>query len=379
MCFIFCFAGSYLIFESLFHDRQTVTEKTLFSSVGNAEDAEATLSREKVNLSARKLPSVRKDPETHAGNDRNKNKAETAQSKEFGSAFGLQLEQINTSTNTNSHQIQKSVNTFSHSPKYSPIGPRRDIKVGSKESDIGKPSISEDDSMSISDSVSTINTTLFEPIEQKEQEGNRDQHKCYLRPPPGLAPPPGFTNNDKLQVQTDQQLTTESSSNPNMPLVYNPILSNLLLDQSEVDSPGNEIIALKEDPDIAGGDEVLLGVGEHFDVMNFFSFLDEGVHAESDAPNLPGENGNYTSVRYDSNNKSLHSNPWGGTQTPRGLAYGIEVETGSDKDVNRDDEGIQLLTPTMILGQDLNAGKYDEKDEGEKEDVIFDFSRLLDD
>lgn len=350
----------------------------MISSVGNAADIEAAPSCEKDNIPERQVLSPTKDSEIRVENCHNKERGEITQSKEFDSTLRLGLEQINTSTNTNSYPIQKSMNTFSQSPKYSPIGPRRDIKVGNKESDFGKTSTSEDDSISISDSVSTINTTIFEPIEQKEQEGNQDQDNYSLRPPPGIRPPPGFTNNDKLQVQTDQQFATESSSNPNMPLLYNPILSNLLLDQSEVDSPGNEIIALKEDPDNVG-DEVHLGVGEHFDVMNFFSFLDEGVHTENEAPNLPTEDDNYVSVRYDSNNKSVNSNPWGGTQTPRGLAYGIEVETGSNKDVDRDNEGIQLLTPSMILGQDLNAGENDEKDEGKKEDVIFDFSRLLDD
>ncbi len=295
----------------------------------------------------------------------------------------VNVDPINTliSTTVNSSATEESKHSLSNTSKCSPIGPHRENKSCAREVDNGKnPVVSEDDSMSIADSTSTA--SKFEQIEQTEKQGTHEFGKPPLRPPPGLAPPPGFTNSDKLQISTaDQEFTTQPASNSSTVLAYNPILSNLLYDQEDVESPDDELLVAKEDQrGVDNDDKVLLGLGEDFDVMNFFSFLDEGVQKERRNSNGSIEDGNYSSMLYETKNKTVQANPWSGTQRPRALAYGIEVEVGNGREADRGQNDIQLLTPSMILGQDLNVGENeDDKNEVDREDLIFNFSRLLED
>lgn len=281
--------------------------------------------------------------------------------------------------------------------KYSPIGSRRD-KPKYVSSDANASNGSQEDDISI-DSVSASS-------EESKQDSN------MLRPPPGLAPPPGFASSDMLHLPlSEDRLSPDKLIPPipevsDLPLSYDGgLLSNLLVNQDEVQLSSNNIqddaryshfdhdentilpVLAQETPtfmqktdgeedthllrwgqeeayDRSDGsdDMLLLGLGQDFNVMDFLSFLDEGVQEEAaqTEDESIGENDLYNSNMHGSNHPKILLNPWGGSGKPRALAYGIEVEPENNKDGLNGDGDLQLLTPSMILGQNLLSTEKEE-------------------
>jgi hypothetical protein len=271
-------------------------------------------------------------------------------------------------------------------PKYSPIGPRRDRSVGKITP---KPNtIQEDDSFSVSaESISSASQfseveSVSQPLQDKQIIAGRD----LFRPPPGLAPPPGFASTDKLQIPTpdhtlipSKQLSSTSEV-PDLPLPPNSLLSTLLGNQEDFNLSDNDI-NLQERQDEAARytdteDDKPLGSGPEFNVMNFLSFLDEGVHTHDEGSNARIEDETHSSMLYGTSITTVQSNPWGGSGKPRALAYGIEVEAGNNKEGINGNDGIQLLTPSIILGQNNDSLDRMEEDET-NEDRIFNFANLF--
>jgi len=243
-----------------------------------------------------------------------------------------------------------------------------------------------------------------------------------------LAPPPGFASTDKLQIPgPDKIIPTNQFNAPpeetELSLPQNSLLSSLLGNQQGfTDTEGNLSVmsdhveksqaVIEDDKPLSGlnhqadvdddlplyglshqadvdddlplygfhhhadldDDKPLLGVGQDFNVMNFLSFLDEGVHAE-ESSNIPTEEENNSTFLYGSSNTPVQANPWGGTRESRALAYGIEVEAGNNKEGINGNNGMQLLTPSIILGQ--NSSSNDREKDEVVEDGIFDFANLL--
>ncbi len=281
--------------------------------------------------------------------------------------------------------------------KYSPIGPRRD-KPKQMSSVTDASDGSQEDDISI-DSVSTSS--------EESKQNN------MLRPPPGLAPPPGFASSDMLHLPLSEDRLSPDKLIPSipevsdLPLSYDGgLLSNLLVHQDEVQLSSNTIqedtryshfdhdektilpVLPQETPtfmQMTDGEEdnhllrwgqeeahersdgsddmLLLGLGQDFNVMNFLSFLDEGVQEEAAQTEEESavENDLYNSNIHGSNQPKIQLNPWGGgSGKPRALAYGIEVEPENNKDGLNGDGDLQLLTPSMILGQNLLPTDKDE-------------------
>lgn len=281
--------------------------------------------------------------------------------------------------------------------KFSPIGPRRnkpDSVINGNDTSDGTQ---EDGFSCPDDSASSMNKLL-------QRENN------MLRPPPGLSPPPGFTSSDNLQVSLpDQRLTPSDilaapSHVSELCLLEEKhrLLSNLLVrdddptpsedknadfayQQSDVDGEeiplvfGNEDVGYKRTND-NDDNSLLLGLGQDLNIMNFLSFLDEGVqHDESsreegEAATLL-ENDLYRSNIYGTHpNAAVQPNPWSDAVIPRALAYGIEVEAENGKGHLNDDSRINnnMFTTSMVINQN------DKVDiDGENDGTLLNLADLL--
>jgi hypothetical protein len=302
-------------------------------------------------------------------------------------------------------------------PKYSPIGSRRERSGSTKKSMKDAISvIQEEDALSVS--VGSVSSTSQFSI----KEGN------LFRPPPGLAPPPGFANTDMLQIPKQSSklhLNTQVSS-AEVATIPTPqdktLLSNFVVgDEFSLTEKNTGHNVIQEDAayiNNSNENETLLsGLNQDFNVMNFLSFLDEGVDAEGDnsqsleeedvyTPMLnvstksvvqaklsfldegaDAEGGTsqtrqeddvYTPMLYNVPTKSVvQANPWSESSKPRALAYGIEVEQEGSKDES--DNGFELLPKSMIFGSSHEATDDlgVEKDLGE--DNLLNIAGLLDD
>ncbi len=339
----------------------------------------------------------------------------------------------------------------SQTPKYSPIGPRQN-KSSNRTGNNAPATVQEDDSFSVSGG-SLSSTSQFSHVESVNHIAKDKQTQSnFFRPPPGLAPPPGFASTDKLPIPSPENIIptnnfTTSQDDSEMSLSHNSLLSSLLSSQQDFTDRESNLGTLRADSveniqSELDGDKPLLGLGqdlnvennqhdaddekpllglgqdfnvdksqpelddevpllglgqdfgventqpdvddekpllglgqEDFNVMNFLSFLDDGIHADDsihadENTNVPIEEENNRSLLYGSNNTSVQANPWERSGKSRALAYGIDVEAG-----NNGDNGIQLLTPSIILGQ--NSSSTDQEREEVDEDDIFDFANLL--
>jgi hypothetical protein len=222
-----------------------------------------------------------------------------------------------------------------------------------------------------------------------------------IRPPPGLSPPPGFFSESSTSLQESENSRKPSStlfdtssqtastidqvgdvksscsgnetieisgmeyyarpsSTPSergadndldFALPNNDLLMSLLGDDQEPNIITGDCLFYKEEPKLSNESEQqvsspLLGLGQDINVMDFLSFLDDGEKSDN---TLSGDD-NISSLRYDYGGapSSLQSNPWReSSQTPRALAYGIEVE---QEKLGYATSEIPLLTPAFVLG-----------------------------
>jgi len=274
--------------------------------------------------------------------------------------------------------------------KYSPIGSRRDKDAPVPGFASKSNETHEEDSLSC------------ESHSSSSQLSHQQQHLVtkHARDNERIRPPPGFSNIDKLKVSTIAENSTsseslqESGGLSDLTMSQNALFSTLLGSNIEEHTSTDIPTKLSENILNEGPDEKnqmndqdehrFASFGQDLNVMNFFSFLDEGVHAdrandESKTTRVE-ENCNYNSIPlFGATNSSVQANPWSDTGKPRALAYGIEVEQESNKDVGDIHNRVQLLTPSMILGQN-NESLDLNKDEEEQGKEVFDYSvfaRLL--
>jgi len=208
-----------------------------------------------------------------------------------------------------------------------------------------------------------------------------ESHNLPIRPPPGLSPPPGFSSPATPKRKSNKNATDslEKSSDMSSPSIVSPHIKDSNLFEAvllnSTSKLGEELKYTNEsllsppkqiDPFLIGRgsgvkgsevekipkpieDEPLLGLGNDFDVMGFLNFLeDKAVDDENmeqdkidDALGLMplSTNNTLSSLNYNTmpsstHSSSIRSNPWGGEQqTPRALAYGIEVEGEAENDL----------------------------------------------
>lgn len=247
--------------------------------------------------------------------------------------------------------------------------------------------------------------------EDEESQRTKQVLQKAIRPPPGLAPPPGFMP-DALNVNEGQvneislldQLVLHPAGKsdllgdilPGMAMSGNSMLPALLSDsQDQIED--DDLLGIVDH----GNGESNIGEKPVFDVMKYLNFLDNPVQGEtiefeggiSEAvSNLSGEANNTTStLNYSSVPTGVPANPWGGARRPRALAYGIEVENNTNSEINEkgnraqeisDNREIPLLTPAIILGQARSSTDRDSIDliGKKKDDYLPDasfFSDLL--
>ena len=235
-----------------------------------------------------------------------------------------------------------------------------------------------------------------------------------IRPPPGLSPPPGFfpesnessqssENNRKspsrlfnVSSQTasniDQVSDIKSSPSKNerndisemesapvsaptergadndiaSALRSNDIRMSLLGDDQEPNVITGECLFNQEERRHSIENEQvtspLLGLGQNINLMDFLSFLDGGENTENTHPS----DDNVSSLRYDYGGgpSSLQSNPWReSSQTPRALAYGIEVE---QEKLDYTTSEIPLLTPDFLLNNNETPTQHGVEDKADE-------------
>lgn len=213
-----------------------------------------------------------------------------------------------------------------------------------------------------------------------------------IRPPPGLAPPPGFglqapvdTSNTSSPVKREDHPQSIDENDALRQSLENFTKANTVMDAALL-NPDSGTFDGVDDQDEA---KPMLGIGQDLNVMNFLNFLDEsfdqgadddGADDEGESPALTEDN-NYAPLSLNLGGLaglSVSKNPWADSHTPRAYAYGFEVEQiGKGGLDNEDQSGADLLTPSMILGQNGTDP------EGEKDEDSFDadtfFSSLLND
>lgn len=207
----------------------------------------------------------------------------------------------------------------------------------------------------------------------------KTQEKYSVRPPPGLAPPPGFGDTSfsspkkDIIVENTQQMetTTLKSSGSGVDLLAQVLDSNSSLTLS----PLNEKRQM-EDSDIDLS-KLLPGIGDQENnVLNYLNFLED---PKEESLGEEQRNGNFGALRLYGGLSSVSNNPWSDSNpTPRAFAYGFDVRSeGDENDVDRGYAEVNpnLLTPSAILGN------IDSDDEQEDAADTFDadafFSDLL--
>ncbi len=215
--------------------------------------------------------------------------------------------------------------------------------------------------------------------------------KSHFRPPPGLAPPPGFASEDFTSTSSDYQ----GQDLPALPFVdaSNNSLFNNNSDNGKGHNDGTSLLAKLLDENNALSlqpleEEVpvenpLIEVGQDMNVMNFLTFLDESMDKsngedEGNYEHQVQEDNNYEALPlYGGLSAGVGNNPWSDARTPRAFTYGFEVEQGSDgESIDGDVVDTSLLTPGLILGH--NGGDSDtERENGGAFDADAFFSDLL--
>lgn len=216
--------------------------------------------------------------------------------------------------------------------------------------------------------------------------------KQVIRPPPGLAPPPGFGG---AAVCSQAPLSLDS------PIQYNREENRIGVNESDVEllanvlngenalslSParGSEVHLIAEREEIRT-EHLMPGIVQDSNVMNFLTFLDESIddgddHSETDEGDIRpiiGEETNYEPLPLYG---GLSNNPWSdSTRTPRAFAYGFGVEQGGRNDTNEIESKVMdptLLTPALIFGHAPRESDDDQVKAADSFDADAFFSDLL--
>lgn len=226
--------------------------------------------------------------------------------------------------------------------------------------------------------------------------------RAPIRPPPGLAPPPGFENKDSKDtlgesLSLDSQpleIPDVSLPNGNSNEADSSLLANVLDKKNALSlSPMPEDMK-KREASIGSPikkREASIGSPNHdLNVMNFLNFLDEipvedgqAQHPEDDdrvqAPATTDEP-TYEPLPLYRSLGVVNNNPWSEqSQTPRALSYGFGVENQGEGAEESNDAFVDqfLLTPAFILGNTTNSERDEDAGESGKFDADAFFSDLL--
>jgi len=204
-----------------------------------------------------------------------------------------------------------------------------------------------------------------------------------LRPPPGLAPPPGFEGSavppsTKPALPLSESPAQSQSVLPGVIQPSSPHIAGVIPEGAGLSSESIKIMGAATPTNISIGGSPLLAPGgstpelnlpqteDGFDIMDFLDgILNEGVATPVTEP--PAGNQESADVASPSLLLVPSSNPWADTATeePRSRAtnYGINFEDG---DTNERETAlsvdIPMLTPETILGQPTAASMSDELD-----------------
>jgi hypothetical protein len=226
-----------------------------------------------------------------------------------------------------------------------------------------------------------------EPLKGLSASSPMKSH-TILRPPPGLAPPPGFESpasspfrpqrllasslSDEVLVPTSN-MTTDSAPNRDIPTQgsqivpdssgltrLDPILTSDAPDASLRNYPENAGIGDNVPPQ---ADHIPYDEGERtadFDVMDFL----DGILGESERDEVINR---FSSVPEYLPPVVLPSNPWASEHSEqskfssRAAAYGIAVEDTSDRADDPIVMTLPLLTPATILSSDDGGSKKEDR------------------
>ena len=238
-------------------------------------------------------------------------------------------------------------------------------------------------------SLSGSNRTLISSEDSEESSvptisPNPETGISNFRPPPGLAPPPGFANedlNDNILVD-DQEVKGDAilALHSNKNTADNSLLAKLLDEKNALLlDPLNRNLGEEESP---SSHNLLMGAGQDLNVMNILTFLDESMDNSNfadDDDERQLEDANFEPLAlYGSLGTGVGSNPWSDSRPPRAFAYGFGVERNTDESNTEGDTAEPpLLTPSLFLGHHGGGESDTEQDNGAAFDADAFFSDLL--
>jgi hypothetical protein len=289
-----------------------------------------------------------------------------------------QKKENTTSLDAGSKEGESKVNGILQSESYStPMTPPRKILENDELRQSTTSPSGSIRTLIFSELQSSSNRTLISTEESEESSlltisPIPDFGKPQFRPPPGLAPPPGFANEDITNVaNVDQGL----KDLPTVPSI-DAVLAKLLDEKNTLSLQPLEEEIPAENP--------FIGLGQDMNVMNFLTFLDESMENDNGDDNddrqVQVEDTNYEALPfYGGLSAGVGSNPWSDSRTPRAFTYGFGVEQGDDGDSNIEGDVVDtaLLTPSLILGHNGCPDSDTEQENGGAFDADAFFSDLL--